>query len=278
MRPLQHRLRELGAFTGDALGPPGEVGELRLGGLLVALGRHERELVVVGATSSRLERRLRVDDRGSKRVVPREDLRHPNVEPEDLFAELARFALRLEHPRYDLLAGSAGDATVGVEDRPVEGDERAGRALGPDSPRDRSVGDDDRVSDESVDQRFVLRGVAHDVGEARDDAFAVGKPAAPAGDVAREERHDRGAADVPIRQIGEQLEAVREVAHDDVRESRPKEARERRDELRGRLDAVDQEAGDGLVVTLEERLHARADALVAGLHLEEGVHARPLLR
>ena len=56
------------------------------------------------------------------------------------------------------------------------------------------------------------------------------------------------------------------------------EARERRRQLGGRLDAVREEAREALVLRLDERLGAGTDALATRVHLGERVEARALLR
>src|SRR5690606_17257973 len=78
-------------------------------------------------------------------------------------------------------------------------------------------------------------------------------------------------------EVAEELDAAIDVLDDDVLEVRAEEAGQRRREVCGRLDAVGEQAGEGRVLRLDERLRASADALAARVHLRERVEARPLL-
>ena len=151
-----------------------------------------------------------------------------------------------------------------------------------DAHRGRDVLDDDRVADDDAHERLVLGREAERIGEASDDAFDGGATCVeavedPRGRAARDvrgiARDDRRAALACRGEVREELDATGDVVDDDVLEMRAEEAGERCRQVGGRLDAVGEEPREALVLRLDERLGAGADALATGVHLGERVEA-----
>ena len=120
----------------------------------------ERELALVRLAARALERACRPRSICSaQRLVRLEALASRSASSRDDLVASSRISrLRVEHPRRDLVAGAAGDAAVGVDDRAVERDERRADAVaraGAARRRDRSTTIASPTS--AAHERLVLR-------------------------------------------------------------------------------------------------------------------------
>ena len=171
--------------------------------------------------------------------------------------------------RSDFVAGSARNPAVRVEDGAIARDDHDARLE--DGAGRREIVDDDRITDDGADERFVDGCIAQQIDEARGRVPSRGvRPATNDGVL----RHDRRAALALARELGEELEAAVEVLDHHVFQVIAEETRESGREIGRRFDAIGEEAGEGLVFGVDERLGASADAFTTRMQLGERVQPR----
>ncbi len=249
-----------------------------LGAAQVLLGRDEGELALVRLGARALERGADLGHPEALRLLLLEERRHVVALLRDQLVELAHLALLLDHPGRDRVAGAAGDASVGVDHRPVERDQRDAEPFAREAKRVGRGLDDHRVAHQRANQRLVLGGEAQAIDERSDHAITAHRFEARARDERGASREDQGASRFPGRELGEEGDAALDVVDHHALEPLAEQPRERRRQLGRRLQPIGDEPDERRILRREQRLHAGADALEPRVQLLERAEAAALLR